>query len=491
MFESTLVRVSKRPGPKPRGRLGRLPRAGQAARDGCQSDRAARDGLIVGGLVLALAGCGDERPELFEPGPPEPPRALRVFGWTENSDGFVFRNDDGAWTIYKRCFDEVVRGRRWSAGPGYVVRMTDTRGRRLVNDYRPRRDLWSPGYLNSMNGGLGTFGWHHVRGRAGRAPAGDDPTTARIEQRVDRKLPGYSLEGRMCASSNAGTGVYAVSWSGPRRVRDEIVFRFDVWLRDPGRPVARVRYDYAFGRSAVRVNVEIHVLAAANRFVKEPKLVALLRGGAFRRMSVYGRTFQKGVLKGSPESTRVLRTEHSGRPDRLRVTWDYGRSATEEGKDPCAQAPCFTVAGAASPTTPWENGRLGLDGWAAAAARERSTWPRDTRGAQVVSTCGVQAKRADDRDGNGSLDVRERSLASERASPDQDAQRRWEHGGWKATPSSAYSASSTAFLGWQGSRGPADCEPLERVLRPATWTAYLVYSVGDGWQDAVAGLTAP
>jgi hypothetical protein len=407
---------------------------------------------------------------------------LRALRWSENSDGFVFTNDDGAWTIYKRCFDRVVRGRRWSAGPGYVVRMTDTRARRLVNDYRPRTDLWSPGYLNSMNGGLGTFGWQHVRGRAGRAPAGDDPTTTRVERRVDRRLPGYALEGRMCAESNGGTGVYAVSWSGPRRESGEVAFRFDVWLRDPGRPVARVRYDYAFARSAVRVKVEIHVLRAPGRFVKEPKLVALVRGGLYRRMSIYGHEFQKGVVMGSPASTRVLRTEHSGRPDRLRVTWDYGRSATEEGRDPCAPAPCFTVVAAASPTTQWENARAGLDGWAVAAAREPRTWPRDTRGARVVSTCGVQPERA------GKLDARERSVISERASPDQEAQRRWEHGGWKATPGAAYSASSTAFLGWQGSRGPGDCEPLERALRPATWTAYLVYSVGDGWQDAVAGL---
>jgi hypothetical protein len=252
-----------------------------------------------------------------------------------------------------------------------------------------------------------------------------------------------------------------------------------------------VRYDYAFGRSAVRVKVAVHVLPAADRFVKEPKLVALVRGGAFRRMSVSGRVFQKGVLKGSPANTRVLRTEHSGRPDRLRVTWDYGRDATEEGTNSCAQAPCFTVAGAASPSTPWENGRAGFDGWAVAAAREASTWRRDTRGARVVSTCGVQARRTDDRDRDGRLDARERAHVSERASPDQDAQRRWEHGGWKANPEAAYSASSTAFLGWQGSRGPGDCEPLERALRPATWTAYLVYSVGDGWQDAVAGLLEP
>jgi hypothetical protein len=369
--------------------------------------------------------------------------------------------------------------------------MTDRRGRRLVNDYRPRRDLWSPGYLNSMNGGLGTFGWHHVRGRAGRTPAGDDPTTARVERRVDRRLPGYSLEGRMCAETNNGYGVYAVGWNGPRRAGGDLVFRFDVWLRDPGRPVARVRYDYVVGNSAVRVNVTVRVLPSVDRFLKEPKLVALIRGGMYRRMSVYGTTFQKGVLTGAPASTRVLRTEHSARSDRLRVTWDYGRSASVEGLNACARAPCFTVAAAANAATPWENRRVGFDGWAVAAARESKTWPRDTRGAEVVSTCGVQAKRADDRNRDGELDARERSRVSERASPVEDSQRRWEHGGWKANPRAAYSASSTAFLGWQGSRGPGDCEPLERSLRPGVWTAYLVYSVGDGWQSAVAGLAAP
>jgi hypothetical protein len=320
-----------------------------------------------------------------------------------------------------------------------------------------------------MNGGLGTFGWHHVRGRAGRTPAGDDPTTRRVERRVDRRAPGYVLEDRMCARSNGGTGVYAVSWSGPRRDANEIAFRFDVWLRDPGRPVARVRYDYAFARSFVSVAVEVCVLRTRGRFVKEPKLVAVVRGGAFRRMAVYGRSFEKGVATGAPASTRVLRTEHSARPDRFRVTWDHGRGAP------------FTVVAAANARTPWENGRVGFDGWAVAAAREPKTWPRDTRGARVVSTCGV-------RPGRGTLDVRERARVSERASPEQDAQRRWEHGGWKANPRAPYSASATAFVAWQGSRGPGDCEPLERALRPGTWTAYLVYSVGDGWQAPAAGL---
>jgi hypothetical protein len=55
--------------------------------------------------------------------------------WTENRDAFVFTNDDGAWTIYKRCFDRVVRARRWSAGPGYVVRMTDAFALRTCRAY--------------------------------------------------------------------------------------------------------------------------------------------------------------------------------------------------------------------------------------------------------------------------------------------------------------------------------------------------------------------
>jgi hypothetical protein len=49
--------------------------------------------------------------------------------------------------------------------------------------------------------------------------------------------------------------------------------------------------------------------------------------------------------------------------------------------------------------------------------------------------------------------------------------RRWEIGGWKPNasgggdhPGATYSRSFVLFNGWEGARGPNDCEPLETAF---------------------------
>jgi hypothetical protein len=220
----------------------------------------------------------------------------------------------------------------------------------------------------------------------------------------------------------------------------------------------RVRYDYRFERGRVTMAVAVTTYPAPDVFVKEPKLVATLRGGGYRRMAIFGTDFQKGVLEGAPEGTRVLSTEHAADPTRRRVRWDYGRSATADGPDACASAPCFDVVAGATEGSAWENGSRGFDGWAVASADRAQTWPRDTTGAEVVWDCP--------------------------SSPDLDGVRRWEFGGWKArNPSDPvnnphpYTAAEASFIGWEGGRGPRDCEPLERLLAPVpeTWEAVLTF----------------
>jgi hypothetical protein len=373
--------------------------------------------------------------------------------------------------------------------------MRDVRGRLLVADFRPRRDLWSPGYLNSVNGGLGTFGFHYVRGQPGSTPAGDDPTTRRQERGVDHRPPGFAVEGRMCGRANKGFGVYRVAWAAPRRVRDAVEYRFDVFLHDPVGPLARVRYRYRFTAAKVEVWIAVRTEPydpiGRVPFVKEPKLVATLRGGGYRRMSVIGADgeFEKGVMLGAPEGTPVLRTGHAADPNRVRVRYDYGRSATVEGADPCGEAPCFDVVMEAYPTTPegdalpgqeplpWENPYgVGFDGWAVASAHRPSAWRRDTHGAEVVSSCGAPPR--------GARTPAEYSRASVAASPGMDAVRRWELGGWKhrnrANPvdnPNRYIAAEASFIAWEGGRGPGDCEPLERALATAgeSWGAYAAF----------------
>jgi hypothetical protein len=73
--------------------------------------------------------------------------------WRNNENIFKFRNADGIWWIYKRCFDRTVVPPppqppvRYNAGPGYIVRVFDTAhpSRVLVDDYRARTDVTAPG----------------------------------------------------------------------------------------------------------------------------------------------------------------------------------------------------------------------------------------------------------------------------------------------------------------------------------------------------------
>jgi hypothetical protein len=419
--------------------------------------------LVVLAVVLVRMRDSEAPPRERGLAPIEPRDPRAPLSWTSSRDVVKVRNADGVWWIYRRCFDRTVRGRRWSVGPGYVARFRDRLGRLLVDDYRPRRDLWSPGYLNAVNGGLGTFGFHYARGEPAKTPAGDDPTTRAVERGVGRPYPGYSIEGRMCARTNRGFGVSTVDAHGPVRRGGAVLYVSDVALTD-GRadPLMRVRYQYRFKRRRVTMVVAVTTYPAPKVFVKEPKLVATLRGGGYRRMAIFGSDFQKGVLEGAPEGTPVLSTGHAADPTRRRVRWDYGRSASANDPNACAPAPCFDVIVGATNGIAWENGHAGFDGWAVASAMRAQTWPRDTKGAEVAWDCP--------------------------SSPDLDGVRRWEFGGWKArNPSDPvnnphpYSAAEASFIGWEGGRGPRDCEPLERALAPVreTWGAVLTFAVSD------------
>ncbi len=467
--------------------------------------------------------------ESDDPGPPEEGGTFLAttpsVTWSGNRDMFVFRNADGYWTIFKRCFDARSASTRRNAGPGYIVRYR--RGSTLfVDDYQLRSDT-TPGYINAVHGGLGTFGWHNARGPIGNTPGGDDPTTSVVEQRVDRDYPGYGIEGRMCAPSNNGYGVYARSWSGPARINaGRVDLTFDVYIRDAvgntnvnpnGDAIVRVRYRYSFLKSAVKVWIGITTYARNDtggvQFVKEPKLTALLRGGGFKRMSVFvgpkGTAFNKGVVEGHPEGTRVLSTEQAPIDGRSRVRWDHGTSQTQAGATPCAAGPCFSVVMRAYPTTAdgnilrtctscsparvpsvWENdGSVGFDRWAFLAAQRSKTWIRDTKGGgnadeSVVSWCGVARLARHDLNGDGEINDFERSKASEESTPFIDGVRTWELGGWKANAGAPYTAAITMFHAWTGGRGQSDCEPLERTWFTArqSFGAFAIYSLNSGWE---------
>jgi hypothetical protein len=367
----------------------------------------------------------------------------------------------------------------------------------------------TPGYINAVNGGLGTFGWHHARGAVNNTPAGDDPTTSAVEAGAGRTP--QVIEGRMCAAQNNGYGVYARNWHGPTRASPTRVdYTVDVWMRDqyggtgsgPGSDaLVRVRYRYTFYRSSVSLWALVTTYAVPNPagtpFVKEPKFTALTRGGGYVRMVVFdgpeALSAREAIVEGHPEGTAVLSTEHAPQDGRARVRWDFQPSTNPTAAPGCAATtPCLNVVARSFPTTSgavgilrtgqagnWEGAELGLDRWAVESGGRPKAYPRDTRGDGVVSSCKVPPPRR-------KLSDSELSILSESATPAMDQVREWELGGWKnsSKPSDPYQAAFTLFPGWEDGRGGWDCESLQRAFGPTgeSWGSYFSYSLNDGWK---------
>ena len=467
--------------------------------------------------------------------------------WNQNHAVVKFRNADGVWSIYKQCIDRVQGDFRYAVGIGYIARFQ--RGTTLyVNDYRgrpriARRNDFEVGGLNDVEGGLGTFGWHHARGAVNATPAGDDPTTTTVESGTGRPYPGEAIEGRMCAPNarNGNYGIHARAFSGPKRqsevvngkTRRYVAYTVDVWFRDAlgntgfgplgqKHSLVKVRYRYSFYRSSVRAWISVLVYPRKDiggiPFIKEPKLSATLQGGNYRRISAWGDSsstagpdsndFLVGVLEGKPNCLYTvpacnLSTDHSPHNNRNRVQWNFGTDHEAAGSSGCSSAtPCFNVVMRGYPTgtdgnifrdrspAQWERGGLGLDAWAQLTATVPllPSYPRDTKGA-TLTTCGA-GRVTVDANGNGVIgDEYDISKKSEEASPDDDGQRRWELGGFKASHSNAlenpnpYDQSMVLFTGWTGGNGPTDCEPLQREFPKGqrSWGAFAVYSLGEGW----------
>jgi hypothetical protein len=466
-----------------------------------------------------------------------PPVSWSPKPWTPTTKVVKFRNADGVWWIYNRCIDyrsgTPPDEFRHNVGPGYIARFF--RGStRYVDDFRARRDVGEPGYLNRVHAGLGTFGWHHTRGPVNNSPAGDDPTTPEVETQVDRLPPGYAIEGRMCAPTNNNNGVCNVTFpaDGPKFVegsKPHVTYDIDVWLRDSAggsgclaNSLARVRYRYSFYRSSIKVWIAVTLYPRGDppegkRFAKEPKFATVVRGGNYTRISSYGgssaTTWRKSVMKGAtepvPPQTKELSTDHTAANDRVRVQWDHGTRSDQPGFT-CSPSQCFNVVMRSYPTSSggnvsrhqppsrWENSTtiakpLGLDAWAITSEAEgRSiTWPRDTRGGNGMSFCNVTPHPDDDGPDNEFQDD-EIARVSGRATTGIDGSRRWEHGGWKTADHPAdpannpnpYTSGFTFFTAWTGGRGPGDCEPLENMFgaQQESWGTYASYSLGPGWE---------
>lgn len=386
-------------------------------------------------------------------GPPERVApSVRLAAWP---GGFAVTNDDGIWTVRTRC--GVERGR--SAGPGYISELVTTDGHVLVNDSRRQR-----GTLNDPAfGGLGAFGWHHARGRAGRLRfnAGN----------------AWEISGRVCARRNHGFGVVRTRVTEQPVTRDgAVTFAVAVDFADGytfPKPLLRATYRYRFERSVVKSWVEVTPLCPRGRcgrtrlaaFVKEPKLVAHVTGGRFTRMATFA---EDGSLVcvyvgAGPAQGPILKTGQCDAPGRTRLQLDYG-SAVSQLEGGCESRPCLNIVMRSyegrhgGPTGAWGEG--GLDDWALSAAARPAAFRRDTpSGDGLVWGCH-------------SL-----STADERV-------RRWETAARRG-PRGRYTAAGGLFPAWEGGRGGYDCEPLARTFGPAgeRFRVFASYSVGEGWED--------
>ena len=412
-----------------------------------------RASLVV--VALALVGCASGAAVPASNPPPDEAPTVRFL---ELADRYLVANDDGTWTIFKRCETR----RRTTVGPGYVAQLVSRGGITIVDDVRRRGTLNDPEF-----GGLGAFGWHHARGR---------PNRLRF-----RGENAWEVSGRVCATANRGFGVVA---SAPERVRrvapDAVELGVAVLFSDVytyPRPLLRVRYRYRFERDVVKSWIEIRPLCSRGRcgrtrslaFVKEPKLVAHVVGGGFTRMSTWeddGRLACVYVGGGGPRGP-ILDTGQCAADRRSLLRFDYGSglSGREGG---CATRPCLNVvmrayapgAPPGEPTEVWEGAGLGLDGWAVNAARRPRAFARDTGSIDgVVWNC------------HG-------------ATPDAQAVRRWETTG-RLDPRGRYLSLGGLFPAWEGGRGGYDCEPLARAFPPAwdTWSVFASYSLGDSWPE--------
>ena len=432
-----------------------------------------------------------------------PLAATQTVTWSSTASSFKFGNGDGIWEISKNCRDWTNSAGRHAVGPGYIFR---AKGYVTGFDSGPTQTYVddtvavAPGFekfglMNAVYGGLGSFGFHYARGPINGTPAGDDPTITTDDGQT--AFPGRSpqkvIEGRQCASTNDGYGVYERNWVGPRRIGPgRVDFEMTVWLKDAygntgagpgGNALVRVRYRYSFLRDQVKSWNSVRIYATANAtgvpFVKEPKFAAVVNGGHYKRLAVLQNDrYITGTMKGEPQSpANPLDTTHSAWNQRTRVQWDLAVSApkpTPTGQlpsppeDGCSQTdPCFTATAKAmpvdiqgdvkigNPAAFWEGKKLGLDWWAARPAHQStetnpiSAYPIDTLGDGVVSSCGL--------------------IPTKGIITGNDTVRRWEIGGFKSAGSgldnqTPYDRSFVFFNGWEGGRGPEDCEPLQIAM---------------------------
>jgi hypothetical protein len=283
--------------------------------------------------------------------------------WEDADPRFIFWNELGAWSVWKRFTWSADRAA--SVGPGYIGRVRAHDGTLVVDDFYARKSApqtW--GTINDpVNGGLGCFGFHVARRNGQPNPVNYT----------------WDVTGRHEAVSRGGYGVSAARVSrGPRLVgagaAQTVEASLEVDLTDgeaygAGVPLATVRYDYVVRAREVVCTVAVTTGRGAEvgspAFVKEPKFVCHALGATasgspqYRTLDVLNRDGQRLVTADlwSLPSPNV-KTQQLGHDGRARCRF-ADPNLPELGIDVLAEALAPTGA-----REPWEGSQWGLDRWA-------------------------------------------------------------------------------------------------------------------------------
>jgi hypothetical protein len=388
---------------------------------------------------------------------PPPPANAQVRVIEDSAVRLVVRNGDGTWWIAKRCLGPGYwQATNKTTGPGYVYKLVSPSGHLVVDDEAERM---TDAYGRDTSGGLGSFAYQHARGNPSFSFDGDVgsntwPVTSRIcaGESPDPQEPFFGV---------SASSVDAPSWGAD----GTLYWAIDVDLATPWRdPFLRVRYEYGFRSSVVKVWTRVHSFCTGvgncgdpggQHFVKEPKFTAeVVPLGRLGKVDVYSETGLQ--LFHWPGADPRSGTGHSGHADRARITF------------PCSLRPCVVpdlhvVARAHRDSAPrdqpslrWEGEGSGLDRWA-----------------QLAATLAPAPNTVDGTAPPGSPVCRDLAPASQ-------GRRTWELVGSEFPQAYPWAA---FFLGWEGGVGPNDCEPLSRRT-PASgyrFANHFQYSLGEGW----------
>ncbi len=438
----------------------------------CTSDAACNDGNACTTDTCSNNACTHAPITGGTCGPPPQPKTPH---FTQDPDKVTFTNDDGAWTIYKRCIGPSLRTDRKTVGPGYIAKLT-VGSKVIVNDedYLCKDGSAPPctGAKAGPNwgwGGLGSFGWHHARG------AGGD--TAKLDANN-----AWDVSSRFCAA-DTGVGVTSASVINGPFIDSSGVGQFDmdVWFGDMWTSqLLRVRYRYRIYNSVVKMWAlatehcpDGNCGNAPRAYIKEPKFVAesVLGGGAYTNITTFNK--DSGVVytynAGATNPSKIGNGQ-SDNIDRTRVRFDYGSSVSCNNTDhPCLNVVMRSITSpSADDISPSGSSSLwqtstGLDGWAV-ASKDRATF----NATDTITPSGGLCS------GGGA--------GSNTAHP---AVRRWEYGGWKPTgkATETYTRVGVAFHGWEGGSSAYECSALSKAFGPEgeRWAVHGEFSIAGGW----------